>query len=544
MTIEAVLTHAYDLQEKFGIRFDKDGVRLSVEDIAGAVGANLDEEAIIRACDAILAQQEAEFPMYAGLPVISVSGESDSDDRDQERFTGEMAVGVLTQRDDKNAQWCVLFTNGTTVWITDEELADTSQYMVRRHDDLSFLSSKRPDGRDWGAETNEWSASMDFRGEPPNAQGINYFVNIEATAGDDFEADNINSKAHGDIEVGYLVSVDDGSVEIARGTIAHEGDRTDLLGHIKAHQDSILSDVFEAMCHPGKAADNTETPAEKLERVQRAAEEQCNKLLAQAGLPTYQELMIAVEVARGALHEVITTPAGAAVRAREVNARAWTALHGCILSDERKQVLARAQEIAAEKQVGPIRSYEDAVRTFGFSILRDPAITHPRLRTFIEAKKEPTPQVRQASSADKDRLLQAVADVVHAFQAVNENSRNGTFNQLEVSITALRFHARSCGLKSNRFQVAGAERLGAGVTAPDIPSVLADAINRVLDGDMVAASNGGGAFKRHVIPELKTLESLAIGHGLVKFVTTKDVAAAPAKVEPVKAEPKAYRPRM
>lgn len=544
MSIEAVVNHAYEMQQRSGIRFDEDGIRQSVEAISFIVGVKLNEADIVKVCDAILAQQEAEFPMYAGLPVISLHGESDSDEHDHERYTGEMAVGVLTQRDDRNAQWNVLFTNGTTVWITDEELADINQYMVRRHDDLSFLSSKRADGRNWGTETNEWSASMDFRGEPPNAPGINYFVNLEATAGDDFEADNIDSEAHGPIEVGYLVSVDDGSVEIARGTIAHEGDRTDLLGHIQQHADQILAEVFEALRHPGDRAEDAIKLTVDDKSVQDETVQKCDEALAKAGLPTFSELIGAVTQARQALRTVATTPAGAGIQARESRSQAWKALHGCILSDERKQIVFAAQQLAAKHQTEPVRNYEDAVRIFGFSVLQESTITHPRLKTLVGSNDGVSatsqPQAMQRSfDQQRSQLIQAIGAVATTFKTWKAAPSPNASNLMGMSILELRKCARQAGLKSSRFDIVGSKLAEPKAHAALISHDLVACVNRVLDADMVAASNGGGAFTRHVVPELNLLESLAIGHGIVQFMPTVKTGSGA-----IQDEPKLKRPRM
>lgn len=556
MTIEAVVDYAREMQERSGVRFDLDGVRDSVEHITRVVGVHLNESDAIKACDAVLQQQAELFPVYAGLPVLSINGEVDTDGDGQDRFTGEGAIGVLAERDDANGQWCAHFTNGTTVWITDEELFDTGMYELRRHDDLSFLSAKRPDGRYWGSENNSWSAAMTLKGTPPDCPGLLYSVNLDAKAGADYESDNVGSNDHGLIEIGYSVFVGpNGDTEIAYGTLAHEGDRSNLMGHLSAHARDILDDVFEAMRHPNveltAAKRNSVGASMKAHQREQDAIAQCDDVLAKAGLPTVSELMASVTQARESLLEMVTAPATNAQRIREAKTRAWSALHGCILSDERKAVLAVAQEMAQDMDMEPIRTYEDAVRKFGFGLLKEHGIKHPRLRELVGGPGEPqsVPKARTqvapasgtAASADASRtqLIQAIGAVATAFKQWKEQPSATTGSLVGQSILELRKSARKAGLKSTRFNVLGDELGQHKPVAGLLPHDLADSVNRVLDADMVAASNGGGAFTRHVVPELNMLESLAIGHGIVRFVSS-----APADANAPRVEAMATRPRV
>lgn len=558
MTIEAVVDYAREMQERSGVRFDLDGVRDSVEHITRVVGVHLNESDAIKACDAVLQQQAELFPVYAGLPVLSINGEVDTDGDGQDRFTGEGAIGVLAERDDANGQWCAHFTNGTTVWITDEELFDTGMYELRRHDDLSFLSAKRPDGRYWGSENNSWSASMTLKGTPPDCPGLLYSVSLDAKAGADYESDNVDSNDHGLIEIGYSVFAvfvgPDGGTEIANGSLAHEGDRSNLMGHLSAHARDILDEVFEAMCHPKDemTAANRNQVGNILEpqRSEQDAIAQCDDVLAKAGLPTVSELMASVTQARESLLEMVTAPATNAQRIREAKTRAWSALHGCILSDERKAVLAVAQEMAQDMDMEPIRTYEDAVRKFGFGLLKEHGINHPRLRELVGGPGEPQPVPKAraqaahesgpAASADASRtqLVQAIGAVATAFKQWKEQPSTTTGSLVGQSILELRKSARKAGLKSTRFNVLGDELGQHKPVAGLLPHDLADSVNRVLDADMVATSNGGGAFARHVVPELNMLESLAIGHGVVKFVSSAPTDANAPRVEATAARPR------
>ena len=65
----------------------------------------------------------------AGSLVLSIRGEQDSDEHDNERHTGPRAWGWIDSMPDDDS-YSVYFTNGTTVYITHEELQARAAYDV------------------------------------------------------------------------------------------------------------------------------------------------------------------------------------------------------------------------------------------------------------------------------------------------------------------------------------------------------------------------------------------------------------------------------
>lgn len=243
MSIDTITECAWELQAKLGIRFDIDGVRDSVEEIMSAQGLEMPESEIEESCQAVLAQQAQMFPIHCGQPIFSVNGESDSDPDDAERETGPAAYGFLAERDDKNAQWSVYFPNGTAVWITDQELADTSCYRIMYLGEGAFTKLPTID-----RERSPGQAEITIKGTLDQAPNIPYTISLQAVAASDFEPDNSASVEHGEITIDYCVMAID--TEIASGTISHEGDRSNLLQHLIDHRNDLLKDIQHAVANP------------------------------------------------------------------------------------------------------------------------------------------------------------------------------------------------------------------------------------------------------------------------------------------------------
>lgn len=64
-----------------------------------------------------------------GSLVLTILGEIDQDEHDQERSTAAGSVGYLTGQDDAG-NWDLLFPNGAWVKPTAEELLNRSQYRI------------------------------------------------------------------------------------------------------------------------------------------------------------------------------------------------------------------------------------------------------------------------------------------------------------------------------------------------------------------------------------------------------------------------------
>lgn len=254
MSIQTVIECAYELQQKCGIRFDLDGVRDSVEDIISAQHLHMKEAEIVKACDAVLEQQDLHFPLYRGLLVQSLRGEVDSDESDKERATGPAATGILAERDDANSQWSVYFPNGTAVWITDEELADTSEYRIK-HEPLRTLGFMQIQSTSRHGDT----AEMILRGAPEQAPDITYEVALTATPASDFESDNSSSQAYGDFTIHYSIQALE--TDLQEGVLEHVGGRDALTSYLRDNKNDILCEILERLHHP--APIETQTQAER-----------------------------------------------------------------------------------------------------------------------------------------------------------------------------------------------------------------------------------------------------------------------------------------
>lgn len=76
------------------------------------------------------------LPEYLDIDtqIISVQGEMDCDDNDQERYTGHCAVGRVTGEGEYSIEqgyvYPVLFANGVSVFLDSNDLSDASNYIV------------------------------------------------------------------------------------------------------------------------------------------------------------------------------------------------------------------------------------------------------------------------------------------------------------------------------------------------------------------------------------------------------------------------------
>lgn len=249
----AIVRRAYLMQQASYVRFDREGVRSSVEAIAGLLGKELPEHEMEQTCDAVLEQQRQSFPIHRGQPIVSIRGESDLDERDNERHTGPNAVGVLLNRDDRNGQWSVAFSNGTSVWISDGELADAMCYRYIYLSPDEFESLAKRDAR----RGDNGISLLGFQDGFHRAPGLTYSVDFHASAGDDFEPDNSGSEVHGEIRIHVEVQVLDEVV--CEYEVTHEGDRTNLLKHLSDHQKALLAEAHARMVKDFTASEAEES---------------------------------------------------------------------------------------------------------------------------------------------------------------------------------------------------------------------------------------------------------------------------------------------
>lgn len=394
MAIDSVLECAAELQEKCGIRFDVDGIRSSVEEIMSHQGIALDEEGIVQACDAVLKQQHEVFPMHAGLLVRSRLGEMDSDEDGNERATGPNATGVLVQRDPKNAQWSVAFGNGTSVWITDAELADTHNYKVLRYGQL-------PKAMKEVAGTRNENSIM-LMGSYESAGDVQLWLALDASPG-----------AHGrEVIVSYELSADqEGWSKIVEGELVHEGDADDLLGHLFLNKQAILAEVYQAMVATKPPLQLTHAPSTEVS-AKADAVSAADDIVSTVGLAPYSEVMTAMMDARVALIAMLAAPARNTKEA-EVRSCAIKAIYATLMPSEKDAILATAQDIIKKnhqalatngKALDPDilaagKDANKALHTFGFSLLmeatkKSPALkeTFDRVAAITGKKQEPVPR--------------------------------------------------------------------------------------------------------------------------------------------------------
>lgn len=377
--IQQVTEIAAQLQDQYGIRFDVDGVRDSVEQIVRQHGLNLRESEVCKACDSVLEQQDARFPIHAGLIVVSRLGEIDSDEHDNERHTGPDAIGVLVERDEPNLQWSAVFTNGTSVWITDTELADVSSYEIRRERHLNFLAEV-PGSRD--------ESSLVMTGSPDCAPGVSYWLALEAAEGPGPRT----------VDISYSLSADeDEFAGIVKGMLRHEGDPHDLLSHLLANKRAILDEVYAAMVatapKSAPAHQSDRKPVNPRVEAIMAADAHTNNV----GLLTYTEAMNGMMGARVALLAMIARPSSTVIDAQARSA-AMDAVYGTLMPHEQRAVVEAAKAIIAKNKVALVeagktidadlevatRDHRKALQVFGFSLLTEAAVTCGTLRDSFE----------------------------------------------------------------------------------------------------------------------------------------------------------------
>lgn len=106
------------------------------------------------------------------------------------------------------------------------------------------------------------------------------------------------------------------------------------------------------------------------------------------------------------------------------------------------------------------------------------------------------------------QLKRATDDVVAAFDPVQRQDVRCAPHEIRrfhESIVQLRKAARAAGLRSRRFDPTAAEGDGQHVIPHGFPTDLGEAILRVLEAEMVASLNSGGALLRHVVPAVSAL---------------------------------------